>query len=210
MEKTLIDKFIEGDLTEAEFETERAKLTPEQQEELQKEASKKKPDAIKELIGLRRDKDKIISKKEGEGEDFGKKFREEQFDKAKANFFTKFGIEKDEDKKSFEEGFKKFDSGKVDVDNIMKDMKAYYVSTDPDKFLGLAEEEKKRKEEADDFNASQAGSSGGGSGGGGAPKISKEVKAYMDASAKQGMPITAEQAEKNLKMAKAGNKIPTV
>lgn len=209
MEKTLIDKFIDGEISQEQFDAETSKLSPEAQVALNKEAAEKLPTAVEKLINVRRGIEKVTPPAI-QSEDFGKKLRDEHFEQAKSDFYSQFGIEKDEDRKSFEEGFKKFDSGKVDVANIIKDMKSYYVSTKPDEFLDLAKEKRQREQEAEDLNAQNAGTNGGGGNGGDATKkVSKEVKAYMDASAKQGITLTPEEAARNLEIGKRGGKIST-
>lgn len=203
--KELVDKFINGDITEEQFDAEKAKLTPEDQEKLKKEAEDKLPDAVEKLKNVRRGADKIKEKQEKDNQnqnnDLALKLREENFVSARDKFFADNGIVKDEDKKAFEEGFKKHDSGAVTPDNISKDMKAYFASTNADEFFNLRQEKIKREQEAEEFNANNGGSGGGGEGGDKTKKVSKEVEAFMKASAKQGRVITAEQAEKALKIA---------
>lgn len=201
--KELLDKFVNGEITEEQFETEKSKLSPEEKTQLDKDAEIKLPDAVEKLKGVRRGIDKISQEKDVT---FANKLRDENLASAKMEIFKKFGIEKTEDQQAFMEGFKKYDNGNVTVENIVKDMKSYYASTNADELLSLKEKQKEREIEAEEFNANNGG--GGNSGGGDATKkIPKEVKAFMDASAKAGRPITAERAAKALELAKNGGKI---
>jgi hypothetical protein len=196
--KELVDKFVKGEITDEQFDAEKAKLSPEDLVKLNKEAESKLPDAVEKLKGVRRGIDKISAEKDAS---LATKLREENLASAKSEFFKKFGIEKTEDQASFMEGFKKFDSGNVTTDNIIKDMRAYYASSNADELLSLKEKQKEREIEAEEFNAKNGGSNSSGGGVDTAKKVSKEVKFLMEASAKAGRPMSAEQAERALKIA---------
>lgn len=208
--KDLLDKFVNGEISEEQFDSEKSKLSPEDQEQLNKEAKEKLPDAVEKLKGVRRGIDEISQKNLEKDTAFANKLRDENLASAKVELFKKYGIEKEEDQNAFMEGFKKFDTGNVTVENIVKDMKAFYASTNADELLNLREQKIEREQEAEDFNAKNGGSNGGG-GGGGDPtkKISKEVKELMDKSAKMGRPMTPERAARALELAKNKGKIPT-
>lgn len=203
--KELLDKFINGEFTQEQFDTEVLKLSPEAKAQLEKEAAEKMPSAVERLKGVRKGIDAISQKNAQDDSNFAIKLRDENLQAAKLEAFKKFKI-KDEDRESFMEAFKKFDTGNVTVDNIFEDMKRTYASLNADTLLTLQEQQEQREQEAEDFNANNGG---GGSGGGGDPtkKISKEVKALMEKSAKMGRPMTAERAERALELAKKGGRI---
>lgn len=197
--KQLVDKFINGEITEAEFDTESAKLSPEEQTTLKKEAEAKLPDAVEKLKGVRRGIEKIATEKNATLES---KLQKENLEEARSQFFKEYGIEKDEDKIAFQEGFK---SENINVPNIIKDMKAHYVAKNPDKYLNLEKEKRAREQAAEDFNGQSAG--GGTGGGGNDNKVTKEVQDFMEASRKAGRLITAEFATKALNAAKNKGRI---
>ena len=198
--KKLVEKFANGEITEEQFDLESEKLTPEAKEQLKKDAEAAMPDAVEKLKGVRRGIEKVAIKNGTEEKpDLATKMRDENFRDAESEIFKKFGIEKDEEKIAFREGFKKHDTGAVNVANIMKDMRSFYASTHADELLTLDEQKRQREAEAEEFNAQHAGA--GGSGGGASheqKKVSKDVKAIMDASAKSGRVLSVEEAEKRL------------
>lgn len=200
--KKLVEKFVSGEITEEQFDEESKSLTPEAKEQLKKDAEAAMPDAVEKLKGVRRGITKVAGvTQEPEKPNLAEKMRDENYKDAESEIFKKFGIEKDEDKIAFREGFKKRDTGAVNVANIMKDMRAFYADTHADELLTLAEDKKQREADAEEMNAQQAG--GGGSGGGAGheqKKISKDVKAIMDASAKAGRVLSPEEAEKRLQI----------
>lgn len=202
--KQLVDKFINGEITDAEqpqFDEIFSKLSPEEKSAINKRAEEKIPDAVEKLKSVRRGADKIATEKNATLES---KLKQENLDTAKTKFYKDFGIEKAEDITAFEQGFK---TESVNVDNIIKDMKTRYVAMNPDKYLALEQEKKAREQAAEDFNGQNA--NGGGSGGGdnGQPKISKEVRDFMEASRKAGRVITPEFAQRALNAAKNKGKI---
>lgn len=201
--KKLVDKFVSGEITDEQFDAEKAKLSPEAQEQLKKDAEAAMPDAVEKLKGLRRGIDKVAGKTDNHTEAPGlaEKMRQENFADAESEIFKKFGIEKDEEKVAFREGFKKHDTGSVNVANIMKDMRSFYASTHADDLLNLEEQRKQREAEADELNAQHAGAGGSGGGSGSEQKkVSKDVKAIMEASAKSGRVLSVEEAEKRLEL----------
>lgn len=202
--KQLVDKFINGEITDAEFDTETSKLSPEDKVKLEQEAKEKMPDAVEKLKGIRRGIDKITTEKNTA---FETRVQKENLEAAKTKFYTDFGLEKEEDRKAFEEGFK---TESVNVENIIKDMKTRYVSMNPEKYIALEKEKKDREIAAEDFNGQGANGGGtGGSGGTDNTKPSKEVLAFMEASRKAGRIITPEFAKKALEIANNKGRIPT-
>ncbi len=201
--KQLVDKFINGEITEAEFDTETSKLSPEDKAKLEEEAKGKLPDAVEKLKGVRRGIEKIAAEKNTTLES---RIQKENLESARSQFFKEFGIEKPEDKVAFEEGFK---TESVNVENIIKDMKTRYVAMNPEKYLALEKEKRAREQAAEDFNGQNANGGGNGGGGNGGNKISKEVQEYMEASRKAGRIVTPEFAAKALSIAKNKGKIPT-
>ena len=200
--KQLVDKFINGEITDAEFDTETSKLSPEDKKALEQEAKDRMPDAVEKLKGVRRGIDKISSEK---NQTLETRLQKENLEAAKEKFFTEYGIEKEEDRKAFEEGFK---TEAVNVDNIIKDMKTRYVAMNPDKYLSLEKEKRSREQEAENFNSQNANGGGNASGGGkNNNAISPEVKAFIDANAKMGRVVTPEFAQNAINKAKRGGRL---
>ena len=205
--KQLIDKFINGDLTEEQFEAERAKLTPDDQKKLDKESESALPTAVERLKAVRRGTDKIAAEKLAESErTVASKMRDENFAEARSVFAKSVGM-KEEDIAQFEEGFKKHDSGAVNVRNIVGDMEAYYASLNKDDYFAMLKEKRQREQSAEDIIAEQAGTGNGSGGAGGKPRISKEVEQFIKDSAKFGKILTPEQAERAIALAKSGGRI---
>lgn len=204
--KQLIEKFVKGEITEEELEQEKAKLNTEdlktfddQKTEAQKAAAKKELEEIQNDLKRARLAKKGIETDDG----IAGKLREENLASAKEQFYSQMGL-KDEDIKSFEEGFK---SESVTIENIQKDMKKHYAFTHSDDFFKLADEKKQREIEADEFNAQNGGTGGSGGGGEEMKKVSKEVQEYIKASEKLGFNVTPEQAERALAIKKNGGHI---
>lgn len=209
--KQLVEKFVKGEITQEQLDIEKAKLKPEELEkfEEQKTEAQKAADK-KELEELQNDLKKARLAKKGieTDESLATKLREENLASAKNLFLTELGIDKDEDVKAFEEGFKKFDSGNVTPENIIKDMRKYYAAEHSDDFFKLAQEKKQREQDAEEFNANNGGSNGGsGNGGEELKKASKEVREYIAASSKLGFTVTPEEAERALAIRKNGGHI---
>lgn len=207
--KQLVDKFTNGEITEDQFNDEASKLSPEEKLELNKHAEEKLPDAVKKLINVRRGTEKVAVKAVAEEDaSLATKLREENYVAARDKFFTDMGIDKDEDRKSFEEGFKKFDEGSVNVENIVKDMRKFYAANHADDFFSLREEKKRKEQEAEEFNAQNGGVHGSGGGEDPTKKVPKEVRELMQASAKAGRPMTAERAERAIAIMKNKGRLP--
>ena len=208
--KQLVDKFVSGEITEEQFDTETSNLSTEGQEALKKELDSRKPELektskelLKEVVGLRQAK-KSISEKTNDS--LASKLKEENLETAKSKFFDEFKIEKDEDQKAFAEGFK---SDAINVDNIIKDMKKHYVATNPDKYLELEKKQREVEFAAEEMNASNAGSNGSSGGGSDSmKKASKEVKDFIELTRRQlGRTLTVEEAEKRLAIVKNKGRI---
>jgi hypothetical protein len=197
--KQLVDKFINGEISETEFDAETAKLSPEDKVKLDNEAKTKLPDAVEKLKGVRRGIDKIADTHKADDASLAAKLKQENLVSAKTKFFNDFGIEKEEDRKAFEEGFQ---TESINVENIMKDMKTRYVAMNPDKYLNLEKELKNREKNAEEYNAENAGGgNGSGAGGDNLTKVSKEVKEHIANTLKlTGRTISPEQAERALKI----------
>lgn len=199
--KQLVDKFVSGEITEEQFEAEKAKLSPEDQEQLKKDAEEKLPDAVEKLKGVRRGIDTITQQNVDKDVGVATKLKEENLVSAKDQFFAEMGIVTDEDKKAFEEGFK---SESVTVDNIKKDMEKHYGSLNSSTFINLLKEKKQREQDAEEMNAQNGGANGSGNGGEEFKKASKEVQQYITAQAARGKTVTIEQAERALAIARNG------
>lgn len=205
--KQLVDKFTNGEITEEQFNEERAKLTPEQQEQLKKDAEASMPDAVERLKSVRRGIDKIGGAKPIEDVSIAQKLREENLASAKESFFNELGISDTTERLKFEEEFKKEDSGSVTTENIIKDMRKTFAKNHADDYFNLVKEKNNREQEAEEFNANSGGAHGTGGGSNGDKKISKEVEDFIKKSAARGIILTREQAEHRLKLAANKGKI---
>lgn len=202
--KQLVEKFVSGEITEEQFEAEKVKLSPEDQEQLKKDAEAKIPDAIEKLKGLRRGTDAVQQQNADKDAGVATKLKEENIVAAKDQFFIEMGIVTDEDKKAFEEGFK---SESVTVDNIKKDMEKHYGSLNSSTFITLLKEKNQREQDAEEMNAQNGGANGSGNGGEEFKKASKEVQQYISGMAARGKTVTIEQAERALTIARGGGHI---
>lgn len=206
--KQLVDKFINGEITEEQFEAEKSKLSPEETESLRKEAEARSGDAIEKLKGIRRGIDKVGEKqqKKNEEQDIAlvSQMKKENLDSAYNDFFKEVGFDKEEDIKSFKESFTGDSTKAINVENIVKDMKSFYASTKSDEFFDFKKKQRDAEIAAEEYNAQNAGANGSGGGDDSSKKVSKEVKAFMEASRKAGRPLTPEQAEKRLELARNG------
>ncbi len=202
--KQLVDKFINGEIDETEFDAQTSGMTPEEKTEKDKLLEEGKKNILKEIVGLRKTKEATIEKNNAS---LSEKLQKENLEAAKIKFFSDMGIDKDDDKKSFEEGFK---TESINVENIIQDMKTRYVAMNPDKYLNLEIEKKNREKEAEEYNAEGAGGSGTG-GGENLNKVSKEVKEHIALTLKMtGRTLTPEQAERALKIKAQGGHIATI
>lgn len=206
--KQLLDKFINGEFTEEQFEAERAKMTPEEQQVLDKDAEAAIPKGVERLKSVRRGIDKIASDKNQEQDtSLATKMRSENLDEARSIFFKNVGLTSPEEITAFEEGFKKHDSGSVTTKNIINDMEATYASMHKDDYLTMKREREQRERDAQEVIENQAGAGNGSGGAGGKVKISKEVENFIKDSAKIGRNLTPEAAQKALDIAKNRGRI---
>jgi TolA-binding protein len=120
-------------------------------------------------------------------------FRTEQIGKAKERFFSQFKVD-DEKKKAIEETFARLDSGKIDVDLIVKDFVASYAAVDPESYLTATKKAEEMRRNADAANAGQAGSNN-------TPPAGSEPPKYDDRTKKvaQEAGVSEEQADKVLR-----------
>jgi len=154
-------------------------------EKLREEAQK--------IESARQSQEDILNK----GKEEVTQFRQEQIEKAKANFFKQFP-EAEKQKEQIEATFSRLDSGKIDSDFILKDFVSAYAATDPDSYLAARERAKNLEKGAADFNAGSAGSHSANPEGGSegekyseaAKKLAKEANISEDSAQKiqeQGM-----------------------
>lgn len=204
--KQLIDKFINGEISEEQFDTEKEKLSPEDQETLKKEAEDRTPDAVEKLKSIRRGIVKVTDKNKDKTEDEDvaviQQMKSENLTTAVSEFFNQVEFKSEEEKAAFKESFEKSGFKSINVDSIVRDMKSHYASTRPDEFFELKKKVANLEQGADDFMGQNAGGGGGGNGGDQAKKVSKEVRDFMEASKKMGRNLTPEEAEKRLAIAK--------
>lgn len=204
--KKLVDDFVEGKITEAEFNAEKEKLSPEDLTKFEDIAKANIPTATQKLIDVRRGIKKI---EEGgapkpDVQDFGKKFREENLIKAKQKFASAGTFEKDEDRDAFFAEFAGKDPGSVDVDNIVRDMQSAFAANHPEEFFDLKSREKQLRENADDFTSMGAGpnGSGGGGGSGGDKKYAPEAVALYKAAMARGSTLTIDDFQAQIDQAR--------
>lgn len=196
MNESIVDKYIAGDITDEEFTAEIEKLSPEQKETVRKEAESKKPDILKEIVGLKKERDRQAVKTD---EDFSRKFRDEQVNKAKVRFYKDFSIE-ESNQSEYESMFVKQDEGHVDADLIYANLKRIYGYHNADILLDGRVDADESARRAADFSArgaSPTGASGAGSSSESDP-IPSEVAEFISRAKKQGIDFTPEQAKKAL------------
>jgi hypothetical protein len=208
--KQLIDKFEKGEIDDAAFDAEFAKMTPEQIKEADEHAETKLPSFVQKLKDVRRGIKKIESAAAPhQADDFGKKLREENFQKATAEFFAEIGIGTAEEQSEFLKEFPKFDSGSVTPENIKKDLKGFYASKNADELFRLRQESLQREKDAEDFTSMNVSSAGmhAGPASEAVKGATKEVQDFIRMAASKGRPMTVEQAERAIKVLKNGGKI---
>lgn len=204
--KELIEKFVEGEITEAEFNEATKSLTPEEQENLKKQAEAKLPDAVEKLKSVRRGIGKI-SEEKSKPDPVVEQLRKENIDVASETFFAELGIVEDSAKNTFLEDFKKAGGTSINVPNIVKEMKAHYAKNHAEELLSIKQKQTQLEKEAEEFNSQNAESAGSG-GAGSDKKVSKEVKAFIEETRKKlGKTLTPEQAERALNAAKNKGRI---
>jgi hypothetical protein len=184
LEQLLID---DKPLTEGDLST----LTPEQLVEFRKKETEK-------IVALRQERRRVAEDAASKEKDFSQRFRNEQLVKAKTRFFAGFSDLKEEDKAKIEAAFAKIDSGHIDADLILGDLRQAYAAVNADSLLATKQHQDEMTRQAAEFNASQATPSGTGQPGE-EKKYSDEAIAYVREARQQGVDLTLDEAESTLK-----------
>jgi len=187
-------------------------LSVEDQADLKKKTGELTSKTLSELNGIRREKNRVqglLTEAEKAKEEAGAQapavppvvttssaemsgFRQEQKDKAikRLQFELKLS---DDDLKAVTDKFDDFDSGKVDADNILKDLKGVYAFLNSDTLLAAGIEKTTRERGAAEYSASAAAGAAHTEPGNNnqPPKYSKEVSGLAKAAG-----ITEEAADK--------------
>ena len=145
--KELIEKFVEGEITEAEFNEATKSLTPEEQENLKKQAEAKLPDAVEKLKSVRRGIGKI-SEEKLKPDPVVEQLRKENIDAASETFFAELGIVEDSAKNTFLEDCKKAGGTSINVPNIVKEMNAHYAKNHAEELLSIKQKQTQLEKEA--------------------------------------------------------------
>lgn len=209
----LLEKYLNDEINDDQFNEELTKLTPEQQQVLQTQAKDNKASTFTELKAIRAEKNRVeqlakdtAERAEREGRenqvngDYGAKFRNEQVEVAKQRFFEKFKIP-ESDRTRYESEFKKSDSGNVSADLIYNDFVRIYGAENASTLIERSNHLDTLEQGADEFNAEGAGS-GGGSGGGSAGETKKyPAAAYtlVAQSKRDGNTLTLDEAARYLR-----------
>lgn len=202
MNTELVEKFVNGDITEPEFNAELDKLEPSAKEETKtlafKRASEEKNKILSELPALRQERERIRRQSEEASKsstpDFAK-FRETQVKKATAKFFENFKID-DADKASYEEEFKNNDKGEVDTDEILESLKRIYAVRNVDKLL--AGDTTVGARGAADFMSRQSNSASSSGGPSALKDEDPAVLKVLEAARREGISMTPEEAKRGL------------
>lgn len=201
--------YLNDEVSSDDFEAELNKLTPEDKTkfyetipaETRTALGKKSEELLGKVSALRKEKARIETPPvpPPAPTDFATKMRKENVDKASTRFFTDFKIPADL-QAHYLELFKTNDSGHVDADLILNDFKRIYAAENSAELLSIKDKFEGFEQGADEFNAEHGGAPGGsgdGSGGSG-KKYSPEVYEWVKESAKQGVKISLEAAERVL------------
>lgn len=196
-----LDKILDGQITGDELEAFKAKLSEDGKKSLSEALAfraKKKDDeahAAEAEAKLQKLKDDIAAE-EARVESLkgsSNQFRDEQVSKAKEKFFKDYEI-KPEEQSSYDELFKKIDSGKVDPDLIYKDFEVVYGAKNSSELIEAKKKQIQMQKDAALSDAAAAGANKGGSQGGeGKKEYSEATKAL---SQKAG--ISLEDAERQI------------
>jgi hypothetical protein len=197
--KEIVEKALKGEAYEELVKD----LDPDQLIQVKKDIAagfdKQAVEAKDKVSAIRQETQRLEDKKkalESTPIDVQKQFREEQVTKAKDIFFNTFSLT-EEEKTAFEAEFAKVDSGKVDPDFIIKDMKKAYLNLNPDKFIEANKKVQEFEKNAADFNANGAGAPGGGTGGDD-DKYTQAARDLHKAWQKQGMNLTLADAQRQI------------
>lgn len=203
--KTLLELANEAD--PVKFKEGFEKLPQEEQKlvsvHLTEEATKAKAERDAATAEKRRQEDLAIKAKaeaekgnQQQNQTFEQKFREENVSEGFARVFSEMGITKDEDKQSIRDTFKKLDSGAVNVDNIVKDIRASVLAAKPEEFLEAKKKAEEFEKGAEEFNRNNAGNQGGNTREEEKGKqYSKEAHDMVSAEAKRGRKLSLVDAE---------------
>ena len=199
MEHTeLVEKYVNGEIDDAAFTAEYDKFDEPTKKVVTDELKAAKPKILSEISGLRKEREKVREQRieaEKPPEDFVKKFRGEQVEKALKRFFTEKSVDEAE-QATVRANFVKLDDGSIDADNIVENVKRVYAFSFPDKVFTVKKEA--GEEGAADFNSRQVGTAGKT----GSPAELKDddpriVKILAEAR-KEGISMTPEEAKRGL------------
>lgn len=177
-------------------------FTPEQKIELDREThtiiKEAKDKELNELTALRKEKARVQALTDTATKDIQEKIRAEQIDKAKAKLVEEFKL-KPEDTAKIDEAFKVVDSGKMDADLILVDMRKAFALANSDSLIKAQKDNEAFSRQAAEFNAGGAGSPGSGGGSGeGDKKYSTQAYDLVREAQKQGIALTLDEAERGL------------
>lgn len=200
MEHTeLVEKYVNGDIDDAAFSVAYDAMDEANKKLVTDGLKTAKPKILSEMSALRQERERIKAQQEAAGkgasEDFAKKFRMEQAEKAMKRFFSENELD-DAEKATIRSNFEKLDDGAIDADLILENLKRVSAYSFPDKIT--AKQKAAGEEGAAAFNSRQSGSAGRT----GSPAEIKEddpaIKRIMDAAAREGISMTAEEAKRGL------------
>ena len=197
MEHTeLVDKYVSGEIDDAVFNAEFDKLDEPTKKIVTDSLKEAKPKIISEISAIRKERDRVKEQKveaEKPPEDFIKKFRGEQVEKAMKRFFDEKGVDETE-QAIIRANFAKLDDGAIDAELIGENMKRVYAYSFPDKIF----QDTSGEEGAARMTNRNAGSANKG----GEPSQMKDddprVQQIIAAGRREGIDITPEAAKKEL------------
>ncbi len=194
----LVEKYVNGDIDDAVFNAEFEKLEAPAKTEVTQKLKEAKPKILDEMSALRKERERIKAQKveaEKPPEDFIKKFRVEQKEKAMKRFFSEKGVE-EADQAVVRANFEKLDEGAIDADLISDNLKRVYAYSFPDKLVTVSKEAGEAG--AAGFNSRQVG----GARNSGGPTILKEddprITKVLEAARREGIDMTPEEAKRGL------------
>lgn len=164
--KIVIEKALKGEDYSKDLET----LTPEQQTsvllEIKKTAGEAASAELTKLTGLQKAVKAVSEKAEEKESVVLTQFKTDQFEKAKARFFSDpmFTVDEPAKAKILEE-YSKIGSGSIDADLVFNDLKRCYALVNSDSLINTKQKAAQMEKDAAAFNASGAGFNGAGPGG---------------------------------------------
>lgn len=194
----LVEKYVNGDIDDAAFNAAYEALDEDNKKVVTVGLKEAKPRILAEISGIRKEREKVLNQKveaEKPPEDFIKKFRGEQVEKALKRFIEENKLDEAE-QTTIRANFEKLDDGAIDADLISENLKRINAYSFPDK---LAHASKEAGEQgAADFNSREVGAAGRSGG----PVTIKEddpaiAKVLSEARA-QGITMTPEEAKRGL------------